>query len=125
MKNFKFQKIYIENNNGQALLTAMAVIGTILMSIITIAGYLAIQRVRTSRAIIESGAAFTRADAGIEAALNAIRAEEYFLNHPGSSVVAIENASITRITAPCSGYHIVSRGEVGNGVRAIELNLCE
>jgi hypothetical protein len=47
------------------------------------------------------------------------------LNHPGSSVVAIENASITRITAPCSGYHFVSRGEVGNGVRAIELNLCE
>jgi len=42
---------YLQQNKGQALLTAVSVIGTILMSVITIAGYLSIQRIRTSRSI--------------------------------------------------------------------------
>lgn len=123
MKN-KTYKTNTNQNKGQALLTAVAIIGSILMSIITIAGYLSIQRVRTSRAIIESGAALTQADAGIEAALDIILAQEYFIQHPEIDSTTVGNASITRILNPCDGYRIISRGEVGTSIRAIELNLC-
>ena len=119
-----------KNRSGQALLTAVAVIGSILLSIITIAGYLSVKRVQISRTIVGSGAAITQADAGIEQGLDTVLAQQYFINHPSETSVTItaqqSTTTVSKISSPCVGYQIVAKGSSAQGsVRAIELNLCQ
>ena len=121
----------IQQNNGQALLTAVAVIGSIMLSIITIAGYLSVKRIQVSRSIVGSSAAIMQADAGIEIAINKIINEEYFIKNPTS--LAWNNGggvTITKIPSFSScgggvGYKIISRATQQGSTRAIELDLCE
>ncbi|MFA7201643.1 MAG: hypothetical protein WC099_01450 [Candidatus Paceibacterota bacterium] len=123
------KQVYLKKNNGQALLTAVAVVGSIMLSIITIAGFLSVKRIQISRSIVGSSVAIIQADAGIETALNMIVNEEYFLKEPfpirweGGGVVIDKMPFL----ASCggSGYKIVSRATEQGSTRAIELNLCE
>ena len=121
---------YLQKNNGQALLTAVAVIGSIMLSIITIAGYLSTKRIQVSRSIVGSGAAIMQADAGVEIAINKIINEEYFIRNP--SALRWENGSVTinKIVSMPScggqvGYKIISRATQQGSTRAIEVDLCE
>lgn len=131
MKQQIFNKhIVYRDRSGQALLTSVVVIGSILLSIITIAGYLSIKRVQISRTIVGSGAAIAQADAGIERGLDVIFAQQYFINHPSETSITLTDTqnttTINKISNPCTGYQIVARGySVQGSVRAIELNLCQ
>ncbi len=124
------KRSYIQKNNGQALLTAVAVIGSIMLSIITIAGYLSVKRIQVSRSIVNSSAAIMQADAGVERAINKIINEEYFLRDPFPTTLDEGGVNIKRIPALSScgggpGYKIISRATEQGSTRAIELSLCE
>lgn len=121
---------YLQKNNGQALLTAVAVIGSIMLSIITISGYLSVKRIQVSRSIVGSSAAIMEADAGIERAINVIVNQEYFLQNPAATEFADGNITIKKslvALSPCTGvtYKIISRATQQGSTRAIEVNLCE
>jgi hypothetical protein len=136
MKNLKLQNKYLKSNKGQALLTAVAVIGSILLSIITIAGYLSIKRVQISRTIVGSGAAIVQADAGIEQGLDIVLAQQYFQQHALTNMsISVESRDVTinKISTPTTAcplrgsYQIISKGSGAQGasIRAVELDLCE
>ncbi len=121
---------YLQRNNGQALLTAVAVIGSIMLSIITIAGYLSTKRIQVSRSIVGSSAAIIQADAGVELAINKIINEEYFLRDPFPTTFDQGGVSIKKVPSLSScnngpGYKILSRAEKQGSTRAIEVVLCE
>ena len=56
----------LRQRSGQAMLIAVVIMGSILLSITTIAGYLSTQRLKTSSDVAASTRAIYAADAGIE-----------------------------------------------------------
>ena len=55
-----------KNNQGQAMLLAVLIIGTSILVMTSISGYLMLQRIRSSSNIIDSTKAIFAADTGIE-----------------------------------------------------------
>ena len=64
-------------NKGQVMLLSIVIIGTSIMVVTIIAGYLMVQRLRFSSNMADSAKALFAADAGIEC-------EQYNIFHPGS-----------------------------------------
>ena len=66
MSLLKHTHMFLRQSSGQAMLIAVVIMGSILLSITTIAGYLSTQRLKTSSDVAASTRAIYAADAGIE-----------------------------------------------------------
>ena len=111
-------KTYITSQKGQAILLSVIIMGSILLSVTTIAGYLSIQKVRVSRDIVNSGKAIYAADAGIEKELY----REFVgpVDDPSFS----NGASHTTTRSPSGNTtSIRSVGTAGNSSRAFKLDI--
>lgn len=83
------------SEKGQAILLSVIIMGSILLGVTTIAGYLSIQKVRVSRDIVNSQKAIYAADAGIEKELYA-----FFVDNTISDPTFSNEASLQTTSAP-------------------------
>lgn len=116
------RKIYIKNNRGQAILISIVVLGSIVLSITTIAGYLSIQRIRSSRDIVDSAKAIYAADTGIELeAYKRLTYEPLFGTSTPSVGINVPGVSFEATSTETGGQFeirsIGTSGKVGRGFR--------
>ena len=112
-------KKYLSSQKGQAILLSVIIMGSILLSVTTIAGYLSIQKIRVSRDIVNSGKAIYAADAGIE-----YRLYEEFVGPTGNPPSFSNGASVQTSVVPNGNITTIrSVGSAGNSSRAFKLDI--
>lgn len=110
-------------NSGQIMLLSIMIIGTSILVISVVAGYLMVQRLRFSSNMVDSAKAIFAADAGIEC-------EQYNVFHPGaifdcndSAVLDFEDSLVSVQTINnMAGSYIKSTGTSNKSKRAFYLS---
>lgn len=64
-KNLRLEQV-LRQNSGQAMLILVMVIGSTMLGVSTIAGYISLQKIRTATDIVDSAKSIYAADAGVE-----------------------------------------------------------
>jgi hypothetical protein len=110
----------LRQRSGQAILISVVIIGSILLSVTTIAGYLSVQKVRTAVDVRNSARAIYAADAGVEY-------EFYkFTGHADPGVPQFDEGGTTLRTGTTpsgSGATMWAVGTNGKSSRALELKI--
>lgn len=112
-------------NSGQIMLLSIMIIGTSILVISVVAGYLTVQRLRFSSNMVDSAKAIFAADAGIEC-------EQYNIFHPDpgdtfncndSVVLDFEDSLVSVQTIRnMVGFYIKSTGTSNKSKRAFYLS---
>lgn len=112
-------------NSGQIMLLSIVIIGTSILVISVVAGYLMVQRLRFSSNMVDSTKAIFAADAGIEC-------EQYNVFHPdpgdtfdcnNPAILDFEDSLVNVQTIRnMSGFYIKSTGTSNKSKRAFYLS---
>ena len=114
MKSFNFSIFQSFNrNNGQVMLLTVLILGSVILSASTIAGYLMTLKIRASSDITNSAKAIFTADTGVE--------WELYKQFKDSNYPKPSFSNNADFTSSNNGKNIKSTGQASNSFRAFEI----